>query len=87
MVAGNIDAAEQEPANYAKVWTETGGESRELVIESVQTTWKSYYQNIADVLNKDAELAVKPEEIRKLMQVYDAAMQSADSGETVRIQE
>jgi predicted dehydrogenase len=85
MVAGNIDAAEQDPANYAKVWTEAGGENRELVIESVQTTWKSYYQNIADVLNKGAELAVKPEEIRKLMQVYDAAMESADSGEMVRL--
>ena len=83
MVAGNIDAAEQDPTNYAKVWTEAGGENRELVIESVQTTWKSYYQNISDVLNEGAELAVKPEEIRKLMRVYDAAMRSADSGETV----
>ena len=85
MVAGNIDAAQQDPENYAKVWTEAGGENRELVIESVQTTWKSYYQNISDVLNNGAELAVKPEEIRKVMQVYDAAMQSADTGETVRL--
>ena len=83
MVAGNIDAAQQDPANYAKVWTEADGENRELVIESVQTTWKSYYQNIADVLNKGAALVVKPEEMRTLMRVYDAAMQSADSGETV----
>ena len=85
MVAGNIDAAQQDPENYAKVWTEADGENRELVVESVQTTWKSYYQNIADVLNKGTELVVKPEEIRKVMQVYDAAMQSADSGETVRL--
>jgi len=85
MVAGNIDAAQQDPENYAKVWTEAGGENRELVVESVQTTWKSYYQNIADVLNKGEELVVKPEEIRTVMQVYDAAMQSADTGETVRL--
>jgi scyllo-inositol 2-dehydrogenase (NADP+) len=85
MVAGNIDAAQQDPENYAKVWTEAGGENRELVVESVQTTWKSYYQNIADVLNKGEELVVKPEEIRKLMQVYDAAMQSAETGETVQL--
>ncbi len=82
---GDIDAAQQDPKNYAKVWTEAGGENREIVVESVQTTWKSYYQNIADVLNKGAELVVKPEEIRKLMQVYDAAMQSSETGETVRI--
>ena len=85
MREGNIDAAQQDPENYAKVWTEAGGENRELVVESVQTTWKSYYQNIADVLNKGEELVVKPEEIRKLMQVYDAAMQSSETGETVRI--
>ena len=49
-----------------------GGENREIVVESIQTTWKSYYQNIADVLNKGKELVVKPKEIRKVMQVYDA---------------
>ena len=85
MREGNIDAAQQVPENYAKVWTEAGGENREIVVESVQTTWKSYYQNIADVLNKGAALVVKPEEIRKVMQVYDAAMQSSEIGETVRI--
>ena len=85
MREGNIDAAEQDPANYAKVWTAAGGENRELVIESVRGTWKSYYQNIADVLNKGAELVVKPEEMRKVMQVYDAAMQSAETGQTVKI--
>lgn len=82
---GDIDAAEEDPANYAKVWTEAGGENRELVIESVRGSWKSYYQNIADVLNNDAELVVKPEEIRKVMQVYDAAMESAETGQTVKI--
>ena len=82
---GDIDAAEEDPGNYAKVWTEAGGEHRELVIESVRGTWKSYYQNIADVLNNGAELAVKPMEIRKVMRVYDAAMKSAATGRTVYV--
>ena len=82
---GDIDAAEEDPANYAKVWTEAGGENREIVIQSVRGSWKSYYQNIADVLNNDAELVVKPEEIHKVMQVYDAAMKSAETGQTVKI--
>ena len=85
MVAGNIDAAEEDPANYAKVCTEADGESRELVVESVRGTWKSYYQNISDVLNNGAELAVKPEEVRRTMAVYDAAMRSSETGETVRL--
>ena len=84
MVEGNIDAAEEDPANYAKVWTEAGGEQRELVIESVGGSWKSYYQNISDVLNKGAELIVKPEEVRHAMQIYDAAMRSSETGEAVQ---
>ena len=75
----------EDPANYAKVSTDVNGESRELVVESVRGTWKSYYQNIADVLNSGAELAVKPAEVRRTMAVYDAAMRSSEIGETVRL--
>ena len=85
MVAGDIDAAEEDPANYAKVCTEADGENRELVVESVRGTWKSYYQNISDVLNNGAELAVKPNQVRRTMAVYDAAMRSSETGETVRL--
>ncbi len=84
MVAGNIDAAAEAPDTYAKVWTEADGEQRELVVESVRGSWKSYYQNISDVLNKGSELIVKPEEVRRAMQVYDAAMRSSETGEAVQ---
>ena len=84
MREGDIDSAEEDPANYAKVWTAAGGERREIVVESVRGSWKSYYKNIADVLNDGAELVVKPEEMRNVMKVYDAAMESAETGQTVR---
>ena len=83
MVAGNIDAAEEEPSNYARIWTEADGKARELVVESVRGSWKSYYQNISDVLNKGTELIIKPEEVKHTMLVYDAAMRSAETGEVV----
>lgn len=85
MRAGNIDAAEEDPAERAQVYTVANGQVEKRVVDSVRGSWKSYYQNIADVLNKDAELAVKPEEIYRLMQVYDAAMQSAVTGEVVKL--
>jgi scyllo-inositol 2-dehydrogenase (NADP+) len=85
MVEGNIDAAEEDPATYARVWTESGGEKRELVVESVRGSWKSYYRNISDFLNGDADLIVKPEQIRRVMQVYDAAIDSAKSGVPVAL--
>lgn len=80
MVRGNIDAAVEDPVHYARVWTNQGGERREIVLESVRGSWKSYYQNISDVLNKGAELLVTPEQMVRLMQVYDAAMTSAEYG-------
>jgi scyllo-inositol 2-dehydrogenase (NADP+) len=57
----------------------------ELIVDSVRGSWKSYYQNISDVLNKGEELAVKPEEVYQAMRVYDAAMESAATGEVVRL--
>jgi scyllo-inositol 2-dehydrogenase (NADP+) len=49
----------------------------------VRGTWKSYYQNIADVLIQGAELAVRPAQVLQVMRVYDAAMQSAETGQVV----
>ncbi|MBN1581102.1 MAG: Gfo/Idh/MocA family oxidoreductase [Anaerolineae bacterium] len=80
---GRIDEAEEDPANYARVRTQISGEMEERVIPSVRGSWKSYYQNISDVLNKGTELIVKPEQILQLMRVYDAAMRSAETGEVV----
>jgi scyllo-inositol 2-dehydrogenase (NADP+) len=80
-----IEAAAEDPANRARVTTLRSGEREELVLETVQGTWKSYYQNIADVLNHGTELAVKPEEALKCMRIFDAAMRSAESGQVVRL--
>ncbi len=82
---GRIDEAEEEPANYAQVRTMVNGQMEERVIPSVRGSWKAYYQNIADVLNKGAELIVKPEQILKLMRVYDAAMRSAETGQVIHL--
>ena len=85
MREGRIEAAEEAAEDRARVRTTVNGEMEELVIDSVRGSWKSYYQNISDVLNRGAELAVKPEETYCLMQVYDAAMESARSGQAVEL--
>jgi scyllo-inositol 2-dehydrogenase (NADP+) len=85
MRLGDIDAAREDPANRARVVTWASGERQEIVIDSVQASWKAYYQNISDVLNAGAELVVKPGQMLRLMQVYDAAMRSAETGETISL--
>jgi scyllo-inositol 2-dehydrogenase (NADP+) len=82
---GNIEAAVEDPADRTRITTDVGGLTGELVIESVKSDWTNYYRNVADALSDRAELVVKPEQVRRAIAVYDAAMQSARSGETVRV--
>ena len=85
MRAGDIDAATEDPADRARVRTVARGEMEELVIDSVEGSWKSYYGNISDVLNSGAELVVKPQEVYQAMRVYDAAIASAETGQAVAL--
>jgi len=82
---GNMDRAEEDPAHRAQVCTMIYGPERKMVIDSVRGSWRSYYQNISEVLNEGAELAVKAEEVYKAMRVYDAAMRSAETGQVVTL--
>ena len=85
MVAGDIDAAVEDPAHYARVTTEIRGMPCEMRIPTLRGDWKVYYRNLADVLLRGADLAVKPEEIRRDMLVIDAAMRSAETGASVQL--
>jgi predicted dehydrogenase len=83
MREGRIETAQEDPADRAKVVTMARGEREELILDSVQGSWTSFYQNIADVLTHGAELVVKPQEALRAMRVYDAAMLSAETGQVV----
>ena len=85
MIAGNIDAAEQTPENFAQVTTMVNGTAEERVIQPVRGSWRSYYQNIADVLNHGAALIISPSQILSVMEVYDAAMESSETGDVVHL--
>ena len=80
MKAGDIDAAEEPEALYGRL---NNGES-EQVIPTVAGRWRNYYENIADVLNNNAEPAVKLSEARRVIAVVDAAKQSAESSQVVQ---
>ena len=68
-----------------KASAEIGGPSTEMEIDSIYSEWREFYVNISKVFNEGAELAVKPEEVRKVMVVIEAAIASADLGQAVRI--
>ena len=46
MIAGDIDAAEEAPEHYARLYRS----AEETIIETAPGRWRSYYENIADAL-------------------------------------
>lgn len=77
MRAGQIDAAIEAEAAYGKLHDGV----TETIIPTLPGHWRGYYENIRDVLTNNAELAVKPQEVRRVMAVLDAAFCSAQSGQ------
>jgi len=75
----------EPPELYARVTTEMAGVPAEMVVETLPGRYLTYYENIADVLLRDAEPLVRPAEVRDEIRVLDAAAQSAASGEVVHL--
>jgi scyllo-inositol 2-dehydrogenase (NADP+) len=87
MLAGDIAAAVEGLAHRARITTDFDGLATELVVEGVRGDWPAYYRNVAAALTGTAALAVTPEEARRGLLIFDAAMTSARTGETVRLAE
>jgi predicted dehydrogenase len=87
MLRGDIKAAQEDPALYAQVSTETAGTLAEMRLQTVRGDWTGYYRNIADALLDGADLAVKPEEARRGVVLLQAVEESIRSGRTVEFEE
>lgn len=81
MRAGQIDTAINREDSYGQLNDGT----TETVIPTVPGRWRSYYENVRDAVNGEAELAVKATEVQRVMVVLDAAFRSAASGQVVPI--
>ena len=76
---GEIDAAPQAESDYGRIYDD----GREEVVPTIPGRWRSYYENIADVLTSGAEPAIKTDEMRRLMTVLDAGRLSARENRVV----
>ncbi len=57
----------------------------ELPLPTVETDWADYYRNLLAVLDEGEALFVKPEEVRRVMTVLEACMESSRTGRTVAV--
>jgi len=79
-----IENAVEDPADRAQLVTENGDRD---VVETLPGDWRKYYQNIADVLLRGADLAVKPEECRRALRILTAYLESIKTGQAVVIED
>jgi scyllo-inositol 2-dehydrogenase (NADP+) len=83
LVAGDIGTASEDPKHYARVYSKVTGQPTETVVPTLPGRWQAFYDNLADVLQNDAALAVIPESSRVVMAVIEAAQQSAQTGQAI----
>ena len=81
MIAGDIDSAIEPIEGYG---TLHDGKS-ERQIATLPGRWRSFYENVAEHLVRNAPIAVPLADSRAGMQVIDAALKSAAYSEVVRL--
>jgi len=57
----------------------------ELPLPEVETDWCDFYNNVLAALDGKEELLVKPDELRKVMQVMTAIFESSETGKAIKI--
>jgi len=83
MNAGNIDAAVESPENYPLVRTVKDGVVSETRVQTIRGDWKQFYRNVADHLIDGKELAVKPEDAKRVVAIAETALKSAEKQRSI----
>jgi scyllo-inositol 2-dehydrogenase (NADP+) len=80
MIAKDIDCAVESEELYGKIVNNQG----ETILPTQPGRWRSFYENIADVLIGGAAPTVSLESVRRQIQIMDAAQTSAKTGQVVK---
>jgi scyllo-inositol 2-dehydrogenase (NADP+) len=80
---GRVRGAVDPPEHYAHLVTEVHGLVFDGRLQTLPGNYPAYYQNVADVLLRGAELFVKPEDVREAVRVIETALESARTGQAL----
>ncbi len=81
LLAGDLDAVHYDPRDDARV--EDGNTER--IIPTLPGRWDQYYHQVAQAMLHHAPNPTPAEQMLRLMQVLDAARQSAQSGQCIQL--
>lgn len=68
---------------WGTLFSEVGGLELERQVETLSGCYQCFYQNIVDVINGRAELAVTPEEARNTIRIIELAKESCEQRRTI----
>lgn len=71
--------------DYLTLYTDLDGIHVETKVPFLPSSWISYYHNIVDHLTNGAELAVKPEQVLRVISVLETAGKSAVEGRELSV--
>lgn len=74
----------QTPAGPTRMMAPRPPETREeLPLPENDASWTSLYKNLVDVIDNGAELIVKPDEVRRVLQLIETIFESAKEGHSI----
>ena len=85
LLAGDIEMAAEDPRQYTRVYSKIDGEPGDTVVPTLPGHWRAFYENIADALQHGVAVAVSPESSRAVIAIIEAARQSAQTGQVIRL--
>lgn len=74
---GAVVSTEDSP-RHLTLHRELDGQQVEIKVPLLEDDWQAYYRNVAEHLLRGGELAVKPEQARRVIAVLDTAGRSAE---------
>ena len=81
MIEGDIDTAREDPQLYGII----GDGQSQTTVPTLPGRWRSFYENVADTINGEAELAVKPEQVRRALTIFEAALKSEQENQVITL--
>jgi scyllo-inositol 2-dehydrogenase (NADP+) len=85
ILSGDITQAVEDPGNKMQVTYVKNGELLQQPFDTVRGSWQEYYQNIVDVIEGQAELIVKPQQVLQQILILETAMKSASTGQSITV--
>ena len=83
MNKGDIDSAIEDPKDYPLLRVMRDGIVTEMRVQTIRGDWRQFYKNVADHLIEGKELAVRPEDVRRAVEVSEMALKSAEGHRSI----